>query len=114
MFVVENEQGNDAFPAEESVEAMASEVKESSPGDNYDGNAKQNEKDDFVHISVRVLRVTRRLNQSDQVTSLGRHPVRILSFPFDVAANGICLSYGDRLSGGQLPEYNVQIVDCHP
>jgi hypothetical protein len=53
------------------------------------------------------------LYKSDQITCLNRHPVLILSVPFDVAAYGICQRNGHGPAGQMLFERSFKVVDCY-
>ena len=50
---------------------------------------------------------------SDQITCLNRHPVRVLSVPFDVAADGICQRNGHGLAGQMFFERFFEVVNLH-
>jgi len=50
---------------------------------------------------------------SDQITCLDRHPVRVLSVPFDVAADGICQRNGHGLAGQMFFERSFEVVNLH-
>ena len=50
-------------------------------------------------------------NKSDQIACLNRHPVRVLSVPFDVAADGIRQGNGHGIAGQMFFERSFKVVD---
>ena len=51
------------------------------------------------------------LYKSDQITRLDRHPVLVLSVPFDIAADGICHRNGHGPAGQMFFERSFKVVD---
>jgi hypothetical protein len=49
----------------------------------------------------------------DEITRFGGHPVGVLAFPLDVAAQGVGQGDADRLPGEMLRKSAVEVVDLH-
>src|SRR5512142_2732213 len=51
--------------------------------------------------------------RSDKIAGVGRHPVCIFSFPFDIASDRVCHWHRNCFVARQLFKSDLQVIYCH-